>query len=298
MPFVTINGVTVPVRRNSWPQKPLHVGAVRERGATGAFQETHVARKIEATGIKLVFQEPTTARAMRRFIDGEGFAARFDDHVYSFGGEGPKAGGTYTQSASGGKYGGKVNVGAASYLEYALASVMKRGATWAPTQGWTVMVWKKLSVLDGGDASTYHDHIATGSVAVVGGASANPAGVTQYKNGVAGNWSMGNWIDVASDGDVGIYGRSNTNGPVAYDYDDLVVLPFAVPSSWIAGIAAFRAAQAWSRLPYVVCQGNVIEESAGLEARMIVTDETPVNVRLNGTHYNNALELTCSLWER
>lgn len=260
MAYLTYNGITLPTLAGSFRETTEHIGD-EGRGQAGEYGDNLVARK-RTWACTLVAQTKATAVKMRRYLEGEGQAWRFDGTAYSFKGEGPKAGGSFSVAS------GKVNVGSNSFIEFALANALTRGLTWAPTQGWTLGVRKVLTGGDGGDGSTYVRHIATGSVAVARGAAANPVGVTQYKNGVAGNHSMGNWIDVASDGDVGIYGKTNANGNAAYDYDDLWFLPFAVESSWVAGLDAFLAAAgAHSRLKRVVLAGDALEDAApGVEA--------------------------------
>jgi hypothetical protein len=72
MAFLTACGITVPARKNSWPAKPGFVGDVEERAHSGGLREAHTRRVREWQGVKVVFQEPATAHAMRAFLDGDG----------------------------------------------------------------------------------------------------------------------------------------------------------------------------------------------------------------------------------
>jgi hypothetical protein len=217
-------GITIPGRLVS--EDPEVVGDVDERDVVGGLSSDEIVRK-RRWSIEIRAQDAATAIAMRKLLEGEFHAALMTANTYSARGEGPKAGGTYTYSATGGAFsGGKVNVASTSFIEYALASSIRRdGKTWAPTQGWTLSVRKKI-------AGNYVHYMATGIVPVTRGAAANPPGVSQWENGAGGSFDIGHWIDVATDGDVGVYGYDDTGAGAAFDYDDIVVWPFAMPAAW------------------------------------------------------------------
>lgn len=290
MSHLTFNGITLPTVAGSFREAPEFIGD-DGRGQAGEHGENVVARK-RAWTVTLVAQSQAVAVKMRRYLEGEGQSWRFDDNAYSFKGEGPKAGGSYTVS------GGKVEVASTSFIEWALASALTRGLTWAPTQGWTLGCRKVLTAAEGGDDATFQRHIAIGTVAVTRGSSANPASVTQYLNGSAGNHAMGNWIDVASDGDVGLHGYSNAGAGADYDYDDVWFLPFALESSWIAGLDAFLAsAGAHSRLKRVVLAGDAIEDASGVEVYVRAVGIPRKRRVVAGTPSSNFYELDLRIRE-
>lgn len=299
MVYAALNGVTLPFAGDSAGERPEQIGIDRRRTMNGSLVMSHVGRKGRWIGNTKPLVA-ATAQAFRSLIEGDGHAWRFADSLYSFAGVGPSSSTGCTQSATGGKYAGKLAITSGNRFEAALARRMARPAGWDPTQGWTLMVWKKTSVADGGDGSTYVLHIATGSVVVTRGASANPASVTQYRSGTAGNWSMGNWITVASDGDVAIHAHDNAGTPTAYDYSDLVVLPFALPSSWVAGIVSFLATAPWGESPFSVLSGDVLEGSGLTTADVhgVVNALAHRNVHLDGSHRNNAQVLDIELVQR
>jgi hypothetical protein len=303
MSFLEVLGIAVPVRKNSWPGKPLFVGQDVTRALDAALCEGRRRRVREWSGVKMVFLEPETAHALRALLEGQFLAVSFDDGTHSFDGIEPAAGGSYTQSATDGKHGGRLSVSSNNHIAYALEDELGVPGGWFPVKGWTVICWKRLTTTDDGigGAGAYYHHIATGAVAVTQGASANPADVTQYRNGVAGSYSMGNWLQVL-DGEVRLYGKDNDGTNNAKDYDELLVLPFALPAAvadaWAASIYAFMDAHAVGRAPFVKIAGDCIPDASPLEVRFRVTAEHNVNVWLAGTHYNNALELECDVRER
>lgn len=297
MANLTFNGITIPGASESLKEAPDFVGDVNDRVASAEHVENYVARKRKWT-CKVIAQTAAKSVAMRRYLEGEGQSWSFDSTMYSGKGEGPASGGGYTRSGTSGVHGGKVNVSSGDVLEFALAYALGQPGGWVPTKGWTLMVWKQLSVGDGGDGSAYYHHIATGSVAVTRGSSANPASVTQYRNGVAGSYSMGNWIDVASDGDVGIYGKSNANTSAAYDYDDLVFLPFVLDSSWVTGLYTYLASYAHPALKRVMLSGDQIEDAApGVEVHIRATEIPRKRRVFSGSSTSAARELQLTITE-
>ncbi len=292
MPFATAFGITLPISRDKWVQTPVLVGEDDDdRADDGTLLTGETTRKREWDATAPVGSE-VDREAFRRLLEGDGLHVDFDDATaFAWRGIGPKTVGA-TFNVSGGVRGGRASLNSGGALEYALRRFMRQpGGSWDPTKGWTLAVFKKLTTADGGDDVTYVDHLATGSVVVARGASANPAGVTQYKNGVAGAWSMGRWLGLASNGDVGIHGYSNANAAAAYDYDELLVWPFALPpslaSSWAAQLAAFRVSSSMGQLPRVLLGGDCITE-ATLPVRCRMTKAQGEQAMLNGSWASNA----------
>ena len=296
MPKLTCNGITIPVEFQAFAEAEEFAGDQLERTASAQLEGNWVARKRRWTA-RTPPQLPNIAKAMRALLEGQGQSWNFDVTTYSGLGEGPAAGGSYTQSGAGGKYGGKVNVASANLIQWALANALGVPGGWTPTQGWTLGLWKVLTVGDGGDGATFHHHVATGSVAVTRAASANPAGVTQYKNGVAGSWSMGNWISVQT-ANVGIYGYTNANAGAAYDYDDVFFLPFALPATWMPSLYTFLAANPYPSCPRVKIYGDGIEDpSPGVDCIVRVPRSVQRRQVQAGVAYTNMRELELDIRE-
>ncbi|HEY1097396.1 MAG TPA: hypothetical protein VGF99_00655, partial [Myxococcota bacterium] len=233
-----------------------------DRADDGSLLTSEVTRKREWE-TSLVPGTDAERERLRRLVEGHGLAVDFaDGSAFSWSGIGPKTS-NGTPSSSGGPRTGSYGLPGGGVLAYALARKMRQAdRAWSPADGWTLAVFKRLSAADGGDDVTLVDHVATGNVAVVRGAAANPVGVTQYRSGVAGSWSMGRWIDVATNGDVSICGWSNANTPTAYTYAELVVWPFAIPSTWAQQLSTFRTGRAVGQLPRVSLGGDCVDGAA------------------------------------
>jgi hypothetical protein len=294
VPFATLHGITLPIARNEWRLTPVLVGSADTRADSGELGGAETARKREWACSTPVGNQ-AEREALRRLMEGDGLHVDFDDASgFSRTGIGPATATSVTYSASGGKRGGRVSVGSTGALVYALAKKMRQpDGDWSAAKGWTVAVFKQLSMGDGGDGTTYFDHLATGNVVVTRGASANPAGVTQYRDGVAGSWNMGNWLSVSAAGEVGIHGYTNSGGGLAYLYDELLVLPFALPTAlmatWAAALATFRASYACGALPRVKLAGDCIPDAQPLEVRIRQDRQELEQMAFEGAWHNNSV---------
>lgn len=294
MPFATLHGITLPIARNEWRMTPVLVGSADARADSGELGGAETTLKREWSCSTIVDSQ-ATQEVIRRLMEGDGIHVDFDDASgFTRTGIGPSSATSVTYSASGGKRGGRASVGSTGALVYALAKKMRqRDGDWAPTKGWTVAVFKQLSLGDGGDGTTFFDHLATGNVAVVRGAAANPAGVTQYRSGVAGSYGMGNWLSVSAAGEVGIHGYTDSGGSLTYLYDELLVLPFALPTAlmatWAAALATFRASYACGALPRVKLDGDCIPDAQPLEVRIRQERQELEQMAFGGAWHNNSV---------
>ena len=289
MPHLTCNGITVATKSESFEEVADIAGLSDARGTDGGLATSDTVRKREFS-IETVTATQANAEQLRRILEGDGQAWPFNNTSLSAAGLGPQSG-TFTLSASGGKFAGRCTVGSGSVFEVALARRMKQlsGVAWAATLGWTLMAWKKLTAPDGGDGTTFFHQLATGSVVVTRGASANPASVTQYRNGVAGSYSMGNWIGVAADGDALISGHSNAGAAAAYDYSDFVVLPYTVTAAQALALYNFTSSRAFPALPFVSLGGDALPTP--ITARCRIKKIAQRRLILDGAFRNNAAVL-------
>lgn len=296
MSHLEINGITIPGAADSFEEEPDFIADVDERGANGGMLSSSGGRARTWTATTTP-QTAAVGEALRSLIEGEGHAWEFTESLYSFGGLGPSSYSGCSANASGGKHDGRLAITSGNRFEVTFTSRMRRRGGWDPTAtGWTVLVWKQLSVGDGGDGTTYHHHIATGDVAVVRGAAANPAGVAQYLDGVAGNASMGNWLSVSAAGLIAVHAYDNAGSAGGYNFSDLVVLPFAMPAAWAPQFFARLNAQRFARLPRIEVSGDAIPDGI-VEARGRVPNLKQRNVHLEGAHRNNARVLQLQLRE-
>jgi hypothetical protein len=298
MAHTTINGIQVSSVADGLREDPEWSGAVDERADDGSLftSETTRKRRWQLQTTPMVAEE---GEALRRLVEREGFAVGFDT-AFALKGLAPTPASSWTRQATGGRFGGgRAAVTSGGRLEYALGTKLIPGRTWSPTvDGWTIIVHKKLDTDEGGDGTSYVHHLATGKTTFARNAAVNPPGVTQYRRGLPGSWSMGRWLHVEADGDVAVWGFDNANVAAAYDYDDLVVLPFAVTASWAAQLAAFGAAFAYPETPLLLLQGDAIPEPAGALVSGRVTSVQQRNMILQHRARNNARVLDLVLSER
>lgn len=297
MPHVTINGVPWPMAVDSVDEQPEDIGEHTARSLNGNGTATRIARKRRWAG-RSTFHAAAEGEAWRRFVEGEGQSWTFaSGNAISAKGLGPSSG-SFTVSASDGVHGlGKVTPASGNSVGFTLAKRLGVAGGWAATKGWTILVWKRLSVGDGGDGTAYHHFVISGAVGVTRGASANPVGVSQWRGGVAGNYSVGNWLSVGTT--TALWGYSNAGAAAAYAYSGLVVLPFVIPSSWVASLAAFHAASSWSAVPGAVRLGGDVVADAGGPVDVIgrVKRLPQRSLVLNGTRVSNARILELELTE-
>lgn len=298
MPHLSINGVPWPMAVDSVEESPDEVGEVYARSLGGTLLSTRISRKRKWTG-KSSFHIASEAEAWRRFVEGEGQSWSFSGTggaAISSKGVGP-ASGTFTTSGGGGVLGtGKVTPASGSYVGWELARRLGVPGGWTSAKGWTLLCWKQLSVADGGDGTTFVHHIISGAVGVSRGASANPAGVSVWRNGVFGaSYGVGNWLSIGIT--TALWGYSNANVAQAYAYSGVVVLPFVVPVAWVPFLYAFHAGSVWPSLPRVRLGGDVVEDSGGVDVVGRVTKLPQRSIVLAGVRQNNARILELELTE-
>lgn len=287
MTFCTINGVTIPTAADAWEEEQEEIGSVEERGLNSSLTETHVGR-VRTFTAACIPKTPAEGLALEKLINGDGQRFSYASNVYSSKGVAPKSGGSYALAAAV-QHDGSVEVASASFIEYALANKMSRRNGWAPTDGWSLLFFEN---------ATGSHYAVTGAVAVTRGASSgNPAGVTQYEDGVAGSYGVGNFLDLAADGDVGLHGYSYGGGAGAKRFDNVVALPFALPSStWAAALYAFHAANPWPSMRQVTLSGDCVSDEQVTcigRARRIKVKQLVID----GTRYNNARAVAFELIE-
>lgn len=303
MPHLTINGVTFPGEADSFEEQPQWVGETLGRSSNGAMIESRTARK-RRWRVRSVFVQAAEAEQWRRMIEGEGQYWRLGSHAISSKGLGPNSGGSYTYSTftSGATSGlGAIEVASGSSIKWSLTSTF--GSSWSPSSGYTVSVYARKQTGDGDTESANRRYLFTGSSAWTQG-TANPSGVTQYRDGASGSYGAGYWIDLTSAGVLGLYGYGDSAGAAgAHRYQYLSILPFAIPSTWVSGLVAHTSTMLTAVSPFiaefprVVLAGDAIPDTNGVNAvgRVQVLEQR--NVRLGGAHRSNARILDVDFFE-
>lgn len=172
------------------------------------------------------------AHAWQSLISGEGEAWSFDSNLYGSKGTGPSAATGATRQAGGAKFGpGKLRLAATTgSITYQSVTLNEFGAS----VGWHVMFWRLFS------AVWSHYQLRSDGVAWVNGV-VDPMGAFAIPN-----------LTVSTDVTL-----ANASGS-ALDFDDLVVLPFAVLDDWPAQI--YAAAVAYGPVPYMKATGDLVNE--------------------------------------
>lgn len=277
MAFLLINGVTVKAELS--PDE-AH-GRIGEEGRawSGARVGTVRARK-RAWRFRTPPLLPAEAKALVRLLEGRGHNWGFEDTTnwkYSNG----KGLGSSAESASG------VSRSTANpkYENAHVRIALNTPVDWIewPTDlvdvdgvlKWTAIVWRD----DGGG---YDHYIETSDG-------------RYYLDGVAASQEA--WFSVASDGTFRLQGDTG----VQMDFDELVVLPFEVPASWVPGIYDFhngttpvRTAAVWLNLPQIGAFGDFVEESGLVVESEEVTSPYEAGV-ISGSFQNAARRVQFTL---
>lgn len=277
--YMTLNGVPIPCLVDG-AEIETQLLLDSERAESMALIENVEAEKFSGKH-KLVPQTRSLAYAFRQLINGAGHYWSFDTSVYSSGGLGP-------QAQNGGALASDQKWLGAQSLKF-LFSDTGRNISYdalplnVPT-GWTVMVAGRES----GGAVWAH-WLAT-SVLGMGGAN-------WYKNGVGG-FGIGPYsasINTAL-GRVTLQGDTNTTW-----FDELVILPYAVPVSWIPLMYAFQNPAAgntqWSLLRQLKLQGDVLIEGGTKIVHGRVTREAVSPMMMAGVFQPSARDLDFELVE-
>lgn len=198
----------------------------------GSWRVTRQTRKRDLSFLSIPLAG-SDAYAWESLITGEGHHWTFDSSLYGSKGMGPTAGFVASQTAGTPKFGaGVLRVTATTGTITYAAAVNSAGGTGA----WTVMVWRF-------ESGVWHHYVVTS------------AG-HKWLDGVRADGTSTTWLSV-SGANVTI---TNTAG-AAQDYDDLVVLPFAVLDAWPPLVFA-AASIAFSDLPFLTVAGLLVPEAA------------------------------------
>lgn len=274
MPLLQFNGVTVTSLGDSVEETPEDIGEVDERGLVGNIVRQRTGR-LRSWRFDTPPLEGNTARALRRWLEGEGQSWDFKvtpmataSSEYSSLYVTASIAGTYSTQATGGPFNARMTVNSGSKYGVRMQNrlgVQRRGG-WDPTvDGWTWIGWRKWTAAeDGGGVDVWRRFVMTGAVAFSQGSSANPVGVTQYKNGVAGSYGYGNAFGVSlTNPYVALHGKSLANANRDVDFGDMRFLPYQIPAAWVPQIDAEMALRELSRFPTMQLRGDFLGDEPG-----------------------------------
>ncbi len=229
MPFLTVNEITVPthVRRAN---ERLEVVGDQARAFDGSWLETRTAEKRVWE-----FQTPILAQAegeaWKRLLEGQGHNWTFDVDRFSDGkGLGPSVGPAVGTITGGGVFGSFMRLAATDQI------IWPTGFGDPATNDYTILLYE--------DATGVQDRWAIKNIQGV---------VTKFLNGVS-TGAASVFVSVDSSGDITI-----GDGVGAFDIDDLVFVPFAMPDLWLeTGGGLDAPVRAFPNLPALEADGDFI----------------------------------------
>ncbi|NTX59567.1 hypothetical protein HUA74_02720 [Myxococcus sp. CA051A] len=262
MAFLTLSGIPIPLDAGSPLQyRQELLGEVR-RSFAGQLRSSERARRWTYSGntMPLVLEE---SLAMRNLIDGRGHSWSFDGGTVSSTGIGPPvvtgdAGG----QMGGGRFGtGRLRCAPGGRVQWPLSLGADLGRTtlafWVRTPDLD-NVWTHL-VIDWATAAVYRDGALWTTVDVLGDYSIVVALTAAY-------------LELGC----------NTDGGGEISYDDLVVLPYCVPASWLTAWATSGAP--FGPLPAHVVGGSGVH-TPGLLMRGQARDGTAMELWTEGGQF-------------
>jgi hypothetical protein len=226
MAFLSVNGVELDVLRDTMTEEKREVGdEVVTFGGS-------VRRQRQGPRYDLKFQTPpmvqAEAFAWDCFVRGMGEKWSFDSHLFGSKGTKPSVTtGASVETALTAKYGAKyVTVTAGNFLRLPFDYV---------TGDVSTMFWRYAS-------GAWHHYIVKGN------------GYQVWLDGVSSAVSIASWYatDIVNYRYVE-FGDNNS-------FDDFVILPFQVQSSWITSLYNFHAAYAWPSTPRLYVSGDAVWE--------------------------------------
>ncbi len=227
MAALALNGITIPVAQDSFRQLESRRLGGFSRGPSGQAVSTVRARK-RRWGGTLVPRPSSESEAWRGLIGGLGQAASFDVDLLSNRGHSP----TTTTSAA-------VSATAKVHGAKSLALTAPAGLLVLPfgASTWTALAHRSV-------AGVWSHWVMTS------------AG-SKWVDGVVSAASS-SWLAVATGSTT-----LDATGASGTEYvDDLALLPFAIPASWVPQAHAEHLARAWTPPPYLRATGDLIAMSA------------------------------------
>lgn len=255
MAFLTLNEIEIPVLDGAASRQRVLIGE-KARALDGTLRSSVVARKEQWT-VRTPPVTPDLAAAIVGLVEGQGHSFPFDTDLYSAGKGLPvHSSALAVISASSPKFGaGCLSLAADGYVTYRTALGGE----------WTVGVWR-----DGGGGWTHWLVTSKGAV-YQDGSHAGPAP---------------SWLEVDALGNVTIVDSLGAR------YDDLVCLPYVVPTSWAEVWGT--ATEAFSALPRLRLSGGIVR-GAVYQVEGTLAGEPFVQAQLDGAWRSNAVEVEFTL---
>jgi len=337
MALLTLNGVTMPVALDGLTRSAPELIGEEGRAFSGADLSTVRARK-DGWRATFTPQTAAAAAAFRALVLGLGYVWSYDSDLYADRkGLGPSSS-TGCSVVASGKYGSRLRVTAGNRIEYSIAGsatawtlmywkrtldfyALGTGPVWehfirvgtgvsykdgAATAHTTPNTWSSydgstLTLYSPAHANVYTDyqvgHVYGVGDLIRGGSAANIFFATN--GGTApGEPDFDTAPSLEDTVDDGVITWSNYGAGLGY-VDDVLFLPAAVPSTWVAQLYAEASARAWTALPRLRLAGDAAADLAAGYATVTgkVNDAKLVRGNLGGSLAKNAQPLELELRE-
>jgi hypothetical protein len=261
MAFLTLNGIELggDIAADSLPEPRREIGETSS-AFNGTLRKSRQAikRDIEFSTTPLTSAD---ALAWESFLQGLGEHWGFNTSLYGSKGTGPNSGYVASNPSGTPKFGAAVLRVTASTGSITYAAALG--------SNWTAMFWRY-------ESAVWHHYTVLSDG-------------KKWLDGVRADATVTTWFAVSG----GSAALTNVTG-AAVDYDDLVLLPFLVPTTWPEAFGV--AASAFSELPKLTAAGDIIQEAS---TRTVLGEATPsaLKVHISGTLRTNARTLAVKLME-
>jgi hypothetical protein len=246
--YLWLNNVAFPVARDSLRMTPEYVGEALGRSPNGGLLESSTGknkRRWRFTSAPMSF---ALAKAWAHIVNGNGQSWSFTNgSLYSKKGVTVSAAGSLTTTVtgvdalSGTRF---LEIASDSQFQVSLADKMHsiESDVWGPADGFTAVFWRENpestdELIGGFDDWTGMCLTGTGTWTV---GTPNPSNVTQYAalfGGAAAQsaFSMGYFTRMSAAGIFAVYAKAGDGGGASTSfvhYDEIMVLPFEIPSGY------------------------------------------------------------------
>lgn len=292
MPALTINGIAIPVRGDSFSEERVQIGDAFQRSTGGSIFSSKINSR-RRFRFSTTPQDTLTAERLIGLIEGSAHAWTFDQDLSSMSGITNYTATGAARSTSPASRDGTSNLGVPSTTGFEInfrdkfASLGSSGFLPGLTtpDGWTTSFWRYCTAAaDGTPTTGWYHFIVTSTTSFARGGAANPANTTQYRNGVAGSYGVGNILSMTSLGVFGIWGyQTLANVGSASNYDDLVVFPFQFTAAM--ALQYYNEANGFTvpNFPALVVTGDHVNRNPSFSERVICYGRVESVKHINAT---------------
>ncbi len=255
MAFLKLNGITVPVSAKDTKGKRIVIGD-RGRSLAGRVLETRQSEP-RTWQMSTVTRSQQESKALEGMLFGDGHHFSFDTDLYSeLKGLGPSSGtGTITAS---GQYGSYLALSAVQQVVWPTGRLEEAGGVGS----YTIMIFEGVGVW------THYIIVRQ-----------EDGTINKWVDGVSNDAASTPFVGVDSSGDLFVGDAAN-----AYEVDDLVFMPYAVPTSWIAGLYAEHSTRAWPNMPQMRLDGEVVYD----HYTTVESDPDSIQTTVNAAPFNGS----------